>query len=203
MQLAIASKRISICVSLLLLLSISPSLSAQIAREEMLPLFTQLEEKDYKEAHKTAKAILIRFKNDSSFLMGIVRYGYLYSGAALIADRKLSYEEFRPSALALEGKLIQMPAHPTSTDTSRVIWNVNVLSNTESGGFGKTTTTNETGTSIYAFEEFLFPRPLKLELLNNRITSCGGVLKKIEFNPTESTIWIMKLYVEDAILEVN
>lgn len=189
-------------IVLLVLLALGlGSLKAQINGNDALPLFQQLQQKDYKEAHKTATALLQNFGEDSSFIMGIVRYGFLYSGAALIADEKLKYDDLRPYAAQLEGKLIVMPGHPTTADTSQLLWNTNVLHATENGFEAKTTSTNEGGTSIYFWETFYFDNDLDLSRLEGRNTQCGGTLRSIEFNPNESLIWIMRLEIEDAFIQ--
>jgi len=183
-------------------LVINFQLTAQISRADVLPLFTQLEEKDYKDAHKTALDLLSRFEQDSSYIMGIVRYGFLYSGAALIADGKMDYDELKVHSSKLEGKLIRMAAHPSSADTSRLQNNTNVFYPSKAGTECRTTSTNEAGTSIYFFENFHFDNALEVERLNGKITRCGGVLDKIEFNPNGSKIWIMRLHISNADLQV-
>jgi hypothetical protein len=40
------------------------------------------------------------------------------------------------------------------------------------------------------------PLPFK----EKKVVRCGGILQGIEFNPNESTIWIMRLTVTDAFV---
>lgn len=184
------------------MMSISASLMAQISRQDVLPLLSQLEAKDYKDAHKTASELITKFNQDSSYIMGIVRYGFLYSGAALISDGKMKYEDLQVHAAKLEGQLIRMAVHPSSIDTANAVWNSNVFYNTETGTHCKTVSTNEDGTSIYFFEDFQFDMLLEPAKLNGKLTRCGGLLDKIEFNPNGSTIWIMRLHISNADLQV-
>lgn len=187
---------------LILLLALSTlSVKAQINGNDALPLFQQLQQKNYKEAHKTAKALLENFGTDSSFIMGIVRYGFLYSGAALIAEEKMDYADLRPYSTQLEGKIIVMPGHPTTADTSTLRLNTNVLRAKDKAFEARTTSTNASGSSIYFFETFYFNRNLDLNRLEGLNTQCGGTLKSIQFNPNESLIWIMRLEIEEAFIQ--
>lgn len=185
----------------IVLLAVSFStLSAQISREDVLPLFQQLGEQDFKEARKTSRQLLKKFDKDTSQMMGIVRYAFLFSSAALVSEGKMGYRQLKSQASRLEGEFILMAGHPTKTDTTKLAYNTNTLKMSKGRAQCMTITANKNQTSIYFFEYFDFKDDIDIKSLDGKNTRCGGTLDKIEFNHNESTIWIMRLRIKDAVI---
>ena len=62
-----------------------------------------------------------------------------------------------------------------------------------------TAAANQDRTSIFCMEHMKLkkaPLPFK----EKTVIRCGGILQGIEFNPNESTIWIMRLTVTNAFV---
>ena len=62
-----------------------------------------------------------------------------------------------------------------------------------------TATANQAETSILCMEHFKL-RKASLPFKEKTVVRCGGILQGIEFNPNESTIWIMRLKVTNAFV---
>lgn len=185
--------------TLLLVVSCNISFS-QISRSEILPLFDHLEKGKSKAAHKLSLKLLSNYESDTTYMMGIVRYAFLHSGAALIASRKMKYSKLKSQVPLVEGKFIAMAGHPSTTDTTKVHFNTNIFKSQNGKVTCFSTSTNNTATTIYAFEMFDFKDNFDIDELNGKVIRCAGVLEKVELNPNESILWIMKLHVKDAIL---
>lgn len=188
---------------LMLLYLASPLfMKGQISIQDIRPLLIQLEEKDYKDAHETAQELLIRFERDSSYSMGIVRYAYLYSGAALIDRGKLDYEDLREMLPQLQGQLIRMAVHPSDIDTNNRRLNTNVFYNSEGASHCRTISGNADEGRIYLYEDFEFNIALEPQRIRAKLSRCGGLLEKVEFNRGDTKNWIMRLYIANADLQV-
>ena len=184
---------------LLLILSYSMAYS-QISREDITPLFKHLGTQSYEDAYKLSNELLEKFGTDTTYMMGVVRYAFLFSGAALISNGELEYDDVETDVNSsdLKGKFIAMAGHPTTTDTTQMAFNTNMLRILNGKAISSTTATNEDATSIYAFEHFEFTDSIDVDQYHGKNTRCSGILDTIQFNPNKSTIWIMRLSIKEA-----
>lgn len=187
-----------------LLLLGSASAIAQISSDDFGPLAEAMRTQSYQAAYELSGTLLDDVDDDDEEGMtGMVRYIRLFSGAALIASEELSYEDFEPVASAMQGAFLLMPGHPTQLENEDdLAFNTNVIEQKGDTVKVSTVATNEDGTSIYAFEYFYLDESVDPEELDGSITRCGGRLEKVELNPNESTIWIMRLTVTDAKIQM-
>ena len=182
---------------------------AQLSYEQVRPLFQHLQKGEYQSAWEYSDSLIDMAMadgddSDDMPLIGIVRYSRLFSGAHLVAERELTYDDLRPVAKELEGSFILMPGHPTRVDSgsdSQLAFNTNVVNVEEDSIVVSTTTSNEEGTVIYSFEYVQLDDDADVAHLDGRNTRCGGILKSVEFSPTESLIWIMRIVVEEGRIQ--
>ncbi|MBI1289137.1 MAG: hypothetical protein GC178_16345 [Flavobacteriales bacterium] len=173
---------------------------AQITRNDVLPLFAKLGAEDFKGAQQLSAELLKEFKKDTTSLVGIVRYAYLYSSAALVSKGEMSYKELKSRSKAVRGKFLLMPGHPATTDTVKLKYDSNELKMQGDQAKCSVITPNSNQSSIYFFEYYDLVPGTDIHQFDGKDTRIGGTLDSIEFNPNGSTIWIMRLHFKDAIL---
>lgn len=198
-----------LCLSLAFLLLAVSVAQAQIEYEQVKPLFGHLEAEDYEAAWSLSGRLITEAMSDGTDeddfpLIGIVRYARLFSGARLIGDETLTYDDVRPVAKELEGGFVMMPGHPTrvdSTGEADLAFNTNTITVENDSIVVSTTTSNDDRTIIYTFEYVHLDSDSDVAELDGSNTRCGGRLARVEFNPNESLIWIMRLIIEDGAIQ--
>ena len=182
---------------------------AQLTYEQVRPLFQHLQNGEHQSAWALSDSLIETAMADGDDaddmpLIGIVRYSRLYSGAHLVAESELTYDDLRPAAKKLEGSFILMPGHPTRVDSTgeeHLAFNMNTISVQGDSIVVSTTTSNEEGTVIYSFEYVHLADDIEVAELDGLDTRCGGTLARVEFNPNESLIWIMRIIVEEGRIQ--
>jgi hypothetical protein len=66
----------------------------------------------------------------------------------------------------------------------------------------RVTATNRAGTAIYSFDYIRLKENFRLTENIGKHAVIGGVMKKIEFNPNESNVWIMRLFFENGSVNI-
>lgn len=183
------------------LLSIFSSAQAQLKDEQLTPLFSVLAEKNWSEAHKMANDILLKHDTEQSSPAAYVRYIALYTGAAMVAEGKLTYEQFTPYAQQFIGKVMVMAAHPTVVDSANTLaLNATVLKPANGQLTAYVACTSDKKDQIYSYELFKFGPKYEHAKYDGRTTRTAGVLEAVVLNPDKKTDWIMQLTFDKAQL---
>lgn len=66
----------------------------------------------------------------------------------------------------------------------------------------RVTATNQAGTAIYSFEYVRLKENFSITESIEKEVVLSGVLKKIEFNPNRSNVWIMRLFFENGSVNI-
>jgi len=66
----------------------------------------------------------------------------------------------------------------------------------------RVTTTSQAGTAIYSFEYLRLKQNFSISENIGKEAILSGVLRKIEFNPNKSNVWIMRLFFENGSVNV-
>ncbi len=125
-------------------------------------------------------------------------YIRLFSGAGLVSEHKLSYKKLEEAVRPFIGQHVLMAAHPFVNGQGGGL-NTTYVDKESSTWIAFTAAANHDGTSILCMEHMELkkaPLPFKEKI----VVRCGGILQGIEFNPNESTIWIMRLTMTDAFV---
>ncbi|MFM6933857.1 MAG: hypothetical protein ACKOXP_00290 [Flavobacteriales bacterium] len=184
---------------LLVFMSVQTWISwTQVTKSDFQEIIPYLEKEDWKFTFKRSGALLAANPTDSSDLHAMMVYIRLYSGAGLVSEHKLSYKKLADAVRPLIGQYVLMAAHPYAKGEAGGL-NVTYVEKDSSQWTAFTSASNQAGTSIFCFEHMALkkaPLPYKVK----SFIRCGGILQDIEFNPNESTIWIMRLKVSDAFV---
>ena len=197
----------AIVAVILAILSLASSASAQkqpLHDSTLVPIFQGLEARDWEKVHKLANEILAKHDADLSNAVAFTRYAALHSGAALVAEGKMTFEVFEPYAKQFVNKSLITAAHPTSTDTSiKLAINTNKLTTLKDGTVASfVTVTDAERKKIYSQEIVTYSSKFDVTPFHGKNTFTGGYLKSIEINPEKKTNWIMRLTIENANIQI-
>ena len=171
--------------------------SQVITYDDFRSLIPFLQKEDFKGAFEKSTQLLSSTQNDSSDLRGIVTYMNIFSAAGMVSLGQMNYDDFKKAANKHIGQWIVMSAHPCVDSTANAFNSLKFVTR-EGKLMGSTTSTNFAKTSILCFEYFDYHDPIDPAALIGKMVRCGGVLKSVETNANESTIWIARLHISDA-----
>jgi hypothetical protein len=193
---------IATILSLIGLLVTSPA-QAQLKDEALAPLFQALSERNWESAHKIANDILLKHDTEQSNPVAFTRYIALYTGAAMVADGKLTYEQFAPYAQQFVGKALIMAAHPTTADTGITLaLNTTMLRRVKDVSTAYVACTNEKHDQIYSYETLKFALDFDHAQYDGQKTRTAGYLEAVVLNPEKKTNWIMQLTLDNATIHL-
>jgi len=190
-------------IAVLLLTGMFSSAQAQLKDEALTPVFKALGEKQWEVAHKLANDILLKHDTEQTNPVAFTRYIALYTGAAMVADGKLTYEQFTPYAQQFVGKALIMAAHPTTADTTvKLALNTTVLKRVNDVSTAYVACTNDTRDKIYSYELLKFATDFDQTQYEGQKTRTAGYLEAIVLNPEKQTNWIMQLTLDKATIHL-
>lgn len=185
-------------VLIFLLLLGSSFIQAQtITYEDFKSLLPDLQEENWKGAFKKSSKLLSNAIADTSEFKAIVIYINIFSAAGMVSEGKMSYKKLKKHVVQYEGQKILMSAHPIASSENNTLRKTH-FSETDSTYQAFTSATNSEETSIFCFEQFYFNEKVNVAAFGKSFVRLGGTLEKIEFNPNESTLWIMRLTIRDS-----
>ena len=186
-----------ILITTIFLFGLISGYSQTLTDQDFRSLIPYLKIEDWKGAYKKSSKLLKSAENDTSEFHAIILYINIFSGAGMVSENKMTYKKLEESIMKFQGQKIIMSAHPVTIKDGalrQIKFDV-----TDSTNAGFISATNSKGVNILCFEKFLFKDKIVLtDFPEKIIVRCGGTLEKIEFNPNQSTIWILRLTVTDA-----
>ncbi len=186
------------------------SVSTEISDKEWQNLNDAMRTEKWNVGAFLASGLLERLGNENDKKqLAQLRYFYLYS----LAGKVISYSEeknpLEEKAARLElqnvadefiGTEILMPPRQFIYNCSRVLNYICSVKDNENAL--RVTATNQAGTSIHSFETVLFDQKVDLKEFIGKETFLGGTLAKVEFNPENSNLWIMRLFFVKGFVRV-
>lgn len=138
-----------------------------------------------------------------------LRYILLYALAGKIAEASLAGKkpeetkartELEKAADGFLEKEFFMPSREISDNCqSRLNY---VCRSEQQQNVLRVTATNQAGTVIYSFEYLRLKENFSTTKNFGKEVILSGVLKKIEFNPNKSNVWIMRLFFENGLVNL-
>lgn len=162
-------------------------------------LFSSLEKENWKEAFELSSKGIERLKNDDGAdSIANLRYILIYSAAGSVSVGKMTYDELEKELPKVVGKKIATPFRPVGVDCQPPMFNF--VCKLAEGEFDvSTTATNQTATSILAFEYAKLAKKFDFAKKHHgKPATLIGTVDKIEPNPNRSTIVIVRIYIKNA-----
>lgn len=173
-------------------------------------LIDAVQAEDWEKSSLLADDYLSKLKlENNEKQMARLRYILLYALAGKVVEKSFSGKKFEEDKARVElekraneflEKEFFMPSREIADECAGKLNYVCVSK--QQKNVLRTTATNQAGTAIYSFEYVKLKENLSLGQSIGKQAILGGTLKKIEFNPNKSNVWIMRLFFEDGSLNV-
>lgn len=174
-----------------------PKSPPALSDKQWEPLFQALENEDWaKAAEQSGKYLKELKQEDSEHALARLRYIFMLTSAAKVAEGLMSYDELKIALKELLGKELMTPFTKFGAPCPAF----NSICLPDSGNYDlSVTASNAKATYIYMFQYFsLTKKPAPVPGKNPG--AIIGTLEAIEFNPNQSNIWIMRVFIEKATL---
>lgn len=185
-------------IALLFLSGINLSKGQNLTQADYNRLTPLIANEDWKTAFKESSKLLKDNETDSSDFHAMLIYINMISAAGMVTESDLSYKELEKIVSKYEGQKIIMVSRPVTM---------------KDGAFGKTkfsasetsyeafsSVTNAKKLNILSFEKFIIKDRININELQDTTVHCGGILEKIETNPSMSINWVLRITVKDAFV---
>ncbi|HEU4769569.1 MAG TPA: hypothetical protein VFS77_19540 [Pyrinomonadaceae bacterium] len=175
--------------------------SQALNEQQWEKLFSALEAEDWEKSAELAKQYLAKLKtDDAQKSMARLRYMLLFSSAGKVTAGKMSYEELKKVVDPLVGTEVQLPYGKIIQDCHG---NFGALCLTPKGSRDVTVASaNQTGTNIHAFVYTDLTGEIDSEALLGKFGAVRGVVESIQYNPNQSKIWLMRVFLKDGSIEL-
>ncbi len=183
---------------------------AEISDTEWRILIDAVQAENWEKSQFLAGQYLTKYKVDNEKKqLARLRYIRLYALAGKVVESSLAGKkpeedtariELEKSASGFLEKEFFMPSRQISDDCEgRLNY---VCRSQQPGNVLRVTATNRTGKAIHSFEYVRLKENFNVADYIGKLGVLGGVLKKIEFNPNKSNVWIMRLFFENGSVNV-
>lgn len=168
-------------------------------------LIDALEREDWKAAADYSSKYLKLVKHeDTAKTLARLRYMFLFASAAKVAEGAMTYEDLELALKDLIGKEVETPSRKISWAHGETRCNLDTICfSTTREKAVSAAATNRKGTNIYAFEYAALTEPFDFEHHGNEFALMRGDIKGFQLNPNKSTLWIMRLFLEHCIIELD
>jgi len=182
----------------------------EISDDDWRLLIDAVQVENWGKSASLAVGYLTKIKTENSKKqIARLRYILLYALAgktveASFADKKLEETKARiqleKAANEFLGKEFFMPSREVSLDCGDKL--NYVCRSKQQRNVLRVTATNHMATAIYSFEYVRLKENFNTTQNAGKEVILSGILNKIEFNPTKSNVWIMRLFFENGSINV-
>jgi hypothetical protein len=174
-----------------------PIIVNKIPEAEWNEIVKAMSAEDWDKTLMLVSASFKKLKTDNSDKqLSRLRYFYLYSLAGKITQGKSTFAELEKSANSLIGQNFLMPSREIASDCVKKLNYICPVTDSEKSL--RVTAINNAATSILSFEYIQMKEKLDVIANNGKQVFLEGTLKKIQLNPNNSTVWVMRLFFENG-----
>jgi hypothetical protein len=183
---------------------------AEIPETDWRDLVDAVQSENWEKSALLANGYLTKIKTENNKKqIARLRYILLYALAGKIietsfagkkAEETKARAEMEKAANGFLGKEFFMPSREISDDCEgRLNY---ICRSKQQANVLRVTTTNQAGTAIHSFEYLRLKQNFSISENIGKEVILSGVLRKIEFNPNKSNVWIMRLLFENGSVNV-
>ena len=172
--------------------------AAAVSEKQWESLQQALANEDWvKAADEAAKYLKQATQEDNEHSLARLRHMFMFASAAKVAEGKMSYDDLKVTLKDLVGKEV-MTSYTTLTATCLGVFN-SICVKTSGDYDLSLASSNKSATYIYMFQYVrLTAKPDSIK--DKKLGAIIGSLETIQFNPNQSNIWIMRVFIEKATL---
>ncbi len=183
---------------ILMLIGFHSSTAQPVTKEDCIQLNTALSSENWKHVFKESTKLLKQAENDSSDYRAIVLYMNLMSAAGMVTIGEMTFKELEKNVMKYQGQKIITSSRPVTMENGK--FGATKLFAAEKSYEAFTSVTNSKKVNILSFEKFIIKDKINIYEYQQTNVHCGGILEKIETNPSQSITWVLRLTVKDAFV---
>jgi hypothetical protein len=183
---------------------------AEVSKTDWGVLVDAVQSENWENSTSMANGYLTKIKTENNKKqIARLRYILLYALAGKIVEASFAGKKAEEAEARVElekaaneflGKEFFMPSRKVSDDCEgRLNY---VCRSKQQANVLRVTTTNQAGTAIHSFEYLRLKQNFSIAENIGKEVILSGVLRKIEFNPNKSNVWIMRLLFENGSVNV-
>lgn len=184
--------------------------AAEIPDADWRILVDAVQSENWEKSRSLANGFLTKTKTENNKKqIARLRYILLYALAGRIVEASFAGKkaeeakarvELEKAAKRFLGKEFFMPSREVSDDCEgRLNY---ICRSKQQANVLRVTTTSQAGTAILSFEYLRLKQNFSISENIGKEAVLSGVLRKIEFNPNKSNVWIMRLFFENGSVNV-
>ena len=176
-----------------------PNATPTVSDDDFQKVLVAVSNEDWDNAVALSSKFLKQMKADDKRIPRL-RYIYLYAAAGKVTNGKMEFDDFAQSAKEFVGKEVELPFRPIKLEC-RGGMNFICPSNDKPDRV-MVAATNKTGTSILAFEYVQLKEPFDFAHHEGDKASISGRIDAIVPNPNKSRFLVMRLFIEDGVINL-
>lgn len=175
--------------------SASASPAQALSEQEWEKLFSALDSEDWEKAAGLSTQYLAKLKaEDSQKTMARLRYMLVFASAGKVTMGKMSYEEIKKVADPFVGLELQLPYAQIRQECRG---NLGAIC------FANTGNHDVVVAYIHAFVYSKLQQKFDYAAHLEEIGTVRGIVESIEFNPNQSKLWIMRIFLKDGSIVLD
>jgi hypothetical protein len=176
------------------------SVSAQttITAEDCAKLRQSLNSENWLYLYKESSKLLKSAELDTSDFRAEVLYMNLISAAGMVTIGQMTFNLLQKNIMKYEGQKIICSMRPVTMFDGK--FGEIKLFASENSYEAFASITNSKKVNILSFEKFVIKDKIDIYEYQQSNIHCGGILEKIETNPSHSITWVLRLTVKDAFV---
>ena len=183
---------------------------AEIPDADWIDLITAVQTENWEKSLTLANGYLTKIKAENEKKqLARLRYISLYALAGKIAEASAANKNAEEAKARIEleqtaknflGKEFFMPSREILKDCTEKL-NF-ICRSKQQRNVLRVTATNQSGTAIFSFEYVRLKEDFGILRNTGKQAIVSGILSKIEFNPNNSNVWIMRLFFEQGAINI-
>jgi len=197
-----------LCILVWCWLIVAPAYSQQPGSPSAVPekqwqdLLSALGNEDWDAAFNLSTKLLKQIKeDDKEKMLARLRYIHMYAAAGRVTEGRMSFEELEKALEGFTGKEVVMPYREIARECRGALNFICPSDGAKDKLF--VSTTNQTGTSILAFEYIQLKEAFDVARHEGKQASIGGTIQRIAPNPNKSRAIVMRVYITEGYINLE
>ncbi|HEX8456058.1 MAG TPA: hypothetical protein VF656_01955 [Pyrinomonadaceae bacterium] len=180
----------------------SPAAAAQVSDKEWRELLVAVSNEDWDAAFALSTKFLQQLKEeDEAKRLARLRYIHAYAAAGRVTEGRMSFAELERALKDFKGKEIVMPYRQIAQECQGAFNFVCPSDGAKDRLF--VAASNQTGTSILAFEYIRLKEAFDAAKHEGERASVGGIIERIAPNPNKSRAIVMRIFVSEGYVKLE
>jgi hypothetical protein len=179
-----------------------PTQPSAVPEKQWQELLTAVGSEDRDAAFNLSSRLLKQTReDDKAKTLARLRYIHMYVAAGRVTEGRMSFEELEKALEGLTNKEVVMPYREITRECRGALNFICPADGAKDRLF--VSATNQTGTSILAFEYIQLKEAFDAALHEGRQASIGGIIQRVAPNPNKSRAIVMRIYITEGYISLE